>query len=129
MLSIQPVAGAAEGDEGKGVAELAPELAHVDVDGALVAVPVVSPPGVEQLPARQGQPAVLGERLEERELAGREIDGCAADPGFPAGEVDLDRAGGDRGWTTVGRAGRCPRCGAGWRARATSSRGENGLVT
>ena len=55
LASAQPVADAPHRGEGQVVAELLAQLADVDVDGALVAVPAVAPHPVEQLPARQGQ--------------------------------------------------------------------------
>ena len=58
----------------KDVTELLAQLADVDVHRALVAVPALSPHGIEELAARQRQSAVGGEVGEEIELAGGEGD-------------------------------------------------------
>ena len=52
MSSGQPVADAPHRRQGQAGAELLAQLAHVDVDRALVAVPAVAPPAVEELLAR-----------------------------------------------------------------------------
>ena len=67
------VADAPDGDDGAGVADLAAQLAHVDVDRARVAGERVAPDALEQLVARQHHAAVLEQGPEEVELLGREL--------------------------------------------------------
>ena len=125
--SVQPVADAPHRGERQVVAELLAELAHVDVDGALVADPAVAPHAVEQLPAAEGEALVFEQVGEQVELAGREGDRRAVEPRLAAADVDLDAA---RPCGTAGWLARLPsdRRRSAF-TRATSSRGENGLVT
>ena len=126
MRSSEPVPDAPHRGQWQPVAELLAELAHMDVDRAVVAVPVGSPHAVEQLSPAQRQPG-------------------SARPGTAAGRTRVPRAGRPRRRAGP-RDGRCrsrhrrrrgPRtrvCTPSVRrrmalTRATSSRGENGLVT
>src|SRR3954469_1215183 len=67
------VADAPHGNDRRGVAELAAELPDVDVDRARVAGEGVAPDALEQLVARQDEPAVVEELPEQVELLGREL--------------------------------------------------------
>ncbi len=69
-----PVADAADGRDRHRVAELLAHLRDVDVDGARVAEPVVTPDAVEDLLAREREPGPLGEEAEQVELLGGDVD-------------------------------------------------------
>ena len=64
--------------------------ADVDVDRALVAVPVRPPDAVEQLAPRQGLAPMAGEVDEEVELPAGQGDGLAAPRHLTPLEVDLE---------------------------------------
>ena len=68
------VADAPDRDDRRRVAELAPQLAHVDVDRARVARERVAPDPLEQLVARQHEAAVVEQLPEQVELLRRELD-------------------------------------------------------
>ena len=68
------VADAPDGDDRRGVAELAAQLAHVHVDRARVAGEGVAPDALEQLVARQHEAAVVEQLPEQVELLRRELD-------------------------------------------------------
>ena len=70
------------------VAELAPHLPHVDVDRARVAGERVAPDALEQLVAREHEPAVVEQLPEEVELLRRELDLLVADHHLAAAGVD-----------------------------------------
>src|SRR5438270_6407777 len=78
-------------DRGR-LTELAPELAHVDVDGARVAGEGVAPDALEQLVARQHEAAMVEELPEEVELLRRELDLHLADANLPPTRVDVQVA-------------------------------------
>src|SRR5947208_12031487 len=61
-------------DDRRRVAELPPQLPHVDVDGARVTRERVAPDPLEQLIAREDQALVVEELPEEVELLGRQPD-------------------------------------------------------
>src|SRR4051812_20005958 len=82
------VADAPDGDDGTGVADLAAELADVDIDRARVAGERVAPDALQQLVARQHHPAVLEQGPEEVELLGRELDVAGADRDLAPAGVD-----------------------------------------
>src|ERR1700751_2926462 len=71
------------GDDRCRIAELPPQLAHVDVDGAGIAGERVPPDPLEQLVAREDQPLVIEQLPEEVELLGREPDLLVADGALP----------------------------------------------
>src|SRR4051794_16139307 len=56
------------GDDRRGVAELPPQLADMDVDGAGVARKGVAPDALEELVARQHEPAVIEELPQQVEF-------------------------------------------------------------
>ena len=62
----------------------------MDVDGPLVAVPVVAPGTVEELPPAQREPLVLGQVEEEGELPGGQRHRLSRDPHLPTADVDLE---------------------------------------
>src|SRR4249919_2643375 len=65
------VADAPYGHDRGGFAELAPELANVDVDRARITGEGVTPDALEQLVAGQHEPAMVEQLPEEVELLGR----------------------------------------------------------
>src|ERR1700712_4221460 len=75
-----------------GVPDLAPELADVHVDRARVARERVAPHALEQLVAREHEPAVVEQLPEEVELLGRQLDRRAVHGELTAPGVDRDRA-------------------------------------
>ena len=77
---------------GRSGAELLAQLADVHVDRALVALPVDAPHAVEQLAAGERHAEVVGQVLQQVELARGERHRPAADPRLPAHAVDLDVA-------------------------------------
>src|SRR4051794_5411145 len=91
--SSQPVPDAPHGGERQGVAELLAELANMDVDGALVAVPPLAPDAVEDLLAGKSKAGVVGQEPEQVELARGEGDDIAADARLAPSSVDLHPAG------------------------------------
>jgi len=99
----------------------------MDIDGPLIAVPVVAPHPVEQLSARQGQAEVGGQVGEQIELPGGQGDHGPGPTHLPAPGIHFDgtevTTGGAplAGFTSLRRSMA--------RTRATSSRAENGLVT
>src|SRR5436305_4568401 len=82
------VADAPDRDDRRRVAELAPQLAHVDVHRARVAGERVAPDALEQLVARQHEAAVVEQLPEEVELLRRELDLLVADVHLAAAGVD-----------------------------------------
>src|SRR5947209_13752767 len=90
--SPQSVPHTPDGGEGQGVAEFLAQLAYVDVDGALVAVPPRAPDPVEDLLAAERQPAVLGQEVQEIELARRQRHNLAIHSRLAAPGVDLHAA-------------------------------------
>src|SRR5581483_6622819 len=86
------VADAPHRDDRRCVAELAPELAHVHVDGARVAGEGVAPDALEELVARQHEPTVVEQLPEEVELLRRELDLPVADAHLAPPRVDVEVA-------------------------------------
>src|SRR6266542_3171178 len=82
------VADAPDGDDWRGFAELAAQLANVHVDRARVAGERVAPDALEQLVARQHQPAVVEQLPEQVELLRRELHFLVADAYLAATCVD-----------------------------------------
>ena len=80
---------------GRSVPELLAQLGHVDVDRALVAVPVGPPHAVEQLLAGEGETDVVGQEGEQVELAGGERHRLSPLAHLAPAQVDLDLADGD----------------------------------
>ena len=82
----------------------------MDVDGAIVADPPFAPHAVEELATGQGEASVLGEMVEQVELAGGERNRFATEGRFSPGRVDdelppeVDRLGSLRRCGTVGSA-------------------------
>src|SRR5207237_4178587 len=75
-------------DDGRRVAELASELADVDVDRARVPGEGVAPDSLEQLVAREDEAAVVEQLPEQVELLRRELDLLLADARLTAAGVD-----------------------------------------
>src|ERR1019366_7630388 len=74
FAGAHPVADSAHRANEARVAELLAQVADVDVDDVVVAEPAWSPDALEQLPAAEHQPRLLGERLEQVELELRQLD-------------------------------------------------------
>src|SRR3954452_15925698 len=68
------VADPPDGDDRRGVAQLAAELANVHVDRPRVAGEGVAPDALQQLVARQHQAVVVEQLPEQVELLRRELD-------------------------------------------------------
>src|SRR5205085_10402107 len=103
--SVEAIADTPHGGERQRLAELLAQLPHVYVDRALVAVPVGSPDTVEELLAREREPGVLREELQQVELARGERDDPTVHPHLAPGGVDLDAAHHDLGSLAHGRLG------------------------
>src|SRR5262245_12740495 len=82
------VADAPDRHDRRGVAELAPDLTHVDVHGSRVTGECVAPYALEQLVARENESAVVEQLPQEVELLRRELDLLVADVHLPAARVD-----------------------------------------
>src|SRR6476659_8914264 len=82
------VAHAPDRDDRRGVAELAPQLPYVDVDGARVSREGVAPHTLEQLVACEHEPAVVEQLPEEIELLRGELNLLVADVHLPPARVD-----------------------------------------
>ncbi len=125
-LGVEPVADSANGVDAHARVDLLAHLRDVDVDGADVAEPVEAPHAVEDLLTAQRPTRAVGEEAEEVELLGRERDRLAVDADLAAPGVDGDVA-------DLDDLGRAPPPPSARRrtafTRATSSAGENGLVT
>ena len=83
---------------------------------------------VEQLLAGEDLAGVLGQHGQERELAGREVDGPALARDVVAGQIDFQVAGAYKA-RPADLALSAPARRSTARTLATSSRGEKGLVT
>src|SRR3954470_8472268 len=70
--------------------DLAPQVLHVRVDRALVAVVVVALHPVDQLEAREDAAGRAGEREEQLELRRRELDGPPLDDGLVALGIEAE---------------------------------------
>src|SRR5438270_1664396 len=90
--SSEAVPDAPHGGERQGVAELLAELANVDVDGALVAVPSRSPHAVEELLTGESQAGVVGQEPEQVELSRGKRHDVTADACLAPSCVDLHPA-------------------------------------
>src|SRR5439155_7762386 len=77
------VADPPDGDDRRCLAELAPELAHMDVHGPGVAGERVAPHALEELVAREDEAAVVEQLPQEIELLRRELDLLVADVHLP----------------------------------------------
>src|SRR3954471_6163531 len=86
------VADPPHGDDRRRVAELPPQLAHVDVDGAGVARERVAPDPLEQLVACEDEALVVEELPEEVELLGRQPDLLLPDVALPSAGVEHELA-------------------------------------
>src|SRR5262249_36850834 len=82
------VADAPDRDDRRGVAQLAPQLADVDVDRPRVAGEGVAPHALEQLVARPHEATVVEELPEQVELLRGELDLVVADANLAAAGVD-----------------------------------------
>jgi hypothetical protein len=123
--SAEPVADAADGRERQPVTELGAQLADVDVDRTLVAVPARTPDAVEELRAAESQAGVGGQILEQIELARGQRDNGRTAKDLAASGVDMDVAGGqDRRLDRGSLLGRVTAAQDG-----IDTGGENGLVT
>ena len=93
----EPVADAAHGLDLRSVgAELAADLADMDIDGPRLTREVRAPDVLEQTVAGQDDAGVPGERREEIELAGAEAEVAAGDRRLAAARIDPERADLDR---------------------------------
>src|SRR5438128_261512 len=86
------VADSPHGHDRRGVAELAAQLPHVDVDGAGVAGERIAPDALEQLVAREHESAVVEQLPEEVELLRGELDLLVADTHLATTGVDREVA-------------------------------------
>src|ERR671935_1212084 len=77
-----------DGDDRRGVAELAAQLPHVHVDGAGVACERIAPDAFEQLVARKHETAVVEQLPEQVEFFRRELNLAVADLRLSAAGVD-----------------------------------------
>ena len=68
--------------------ELAAQPAHVDIDRPRIAVVVMSPHAVEQLPARVGTSGMRGEHRQELELLGPQVDQLTGATDLVGDQVD-----------------------------------------
>src|SRR5437764_7821289 len=75
-------------DDRRRVAELPPQLPHVDVDGARVTCERVAPDPLEQLIAREDQALVVEELPKEVELLGRQPDLLVPEATFAPARVE-----------------------------------------
>src|SRR5205814_6028882 len=91
------VPGAADGADRLGIAQLAPELGDVHVDGARAAGIRHPPHEVEQLLAREHDARVLEEAREQLELLARQLDRRAGDRHVARVAPQDDVAGGEHG--------------------------------
>src|SRR4029079_10680699 len=92
LLRVEAVTDTAHGVDLHGVIDLLAHLCDVHVDGAHIAVPVVTPDAVEDLLAAHGEARPLGEEAEQVELFGGERDCFVVDPHLAAADVDRDAA-------------------------------------
>src|ERR1700704_865709 len=83
---------APNGDDGRGVLELAAQLAHVHIDRARIAGEGVTPDPLEQLVARQDEPAMIEKLPQQVELLGRKLDLLVADVHLTPSRVDVQIA-------------------------------------
>src|SRR5207253_11076825 len=90
------VADPPDGDDRRGVAQLAAELADVHVDRARVAGEGVAPDALEQLIARQDETTVVEQLPQEVELLRCELDLLLRDLDLAAAGVDVEVAVVDR---------------------------------
>ena len=108
--------------------ELLAQLAHEHVDRAVAVDHRVAPHALVDLLARQDLPLVVGEQLDQLELAAREVGAAAGREGLELVEPDLELAGHDRApRRRAPRRARRRRTTAS--ARAMTSSGWHGLVT
>src|SRR5262249_59782015 len=95
-VAVQAVTDAADGQDpsraGRVVFDLAAQVGHVTVAGAVVGDEVGVPGGLQQLPARV-RPVFFGELGEDPQLDRRQPDRPALDRRLVAQEVDRDIAG------------------------------------
>src|SRR4029078_7732901 len=89
----------------RGVAELAAELANVDVDRAGVSGEGVTPDTLEQLIAREHETAVIQQLPKKIELLRRKLDLLVADARLAAAGIDVEISLGDvcGVWSLCGR--------------------------
>src|SRR4029077_20773402 len=85
------VADTPNGHDRARVADLAPELAHVHVDRARIAGERVAPDALEQLVARQHEPAVVEQLPEQVEFLGGELHGRAVHEQLAPARIDRDQ--------------------------------------
>ena len=121
------VADAPDRHDRRRVAELAAQLAHVHVDRARVARERVAPDALEQLVAREHEPAMVEQLPEQVELLRRELDLLVADAHLAPAGVDREVAVPELLALALARA-RASRGAGSTCTRATSSRGLNGFV-
>ena len=134
IAGSHPVAEAADGADEPGlggvVAQLAPQVADVDVDQVLVADPLGPPDGVDELAAAERHPRSLRQRGQQVELGAGQRHRLTVDPDVPSDRVDGQRP--ERSQLRLsGRSVRARVRGSAQHApatRAISSRGLNGLV-
>src|SRR5437764_6085946 len=105
--SSQPVPHTPHSDQRQGIAEFLAQLAHVDVDRPLIAVPPGPPHAVEDLLAAERQAHVLGQELQQVELPCGQGHDLTVDAHLPAPGIHLDTAD-ERNVGPVPRWSLCP---------------------
>src|SRR6476660_8638499 len=83
------VAHAPHGDDRRRIAELPPELTHMDVDRARVSREGVTPDALEQLIPRQHETAMVEQLPQEIELLRSQLNLVLADAHFAPARVDF----------------------------------------
>ena len=127
--SLEAIADTVDGVEPLGllgiIAQLGAKVLHVAIDGALIALKVVAEHLLDQLHAVVDATGVTGKRGEQLKLGSRQVDFLALDQNLVARDIDDQIAEVEYldGWL-VGLMGTVNKA----RTRATSSRGENGLI-
>ena len=84
------VADPPDGDDRRRVAELAPNLPNVDVDGPRIAGEGVPPHALEQLVAGEHEPAMVEELPQQVELLRRELDLLVAHVHLTPARIDRE---------------------------------------
>ena len=111
------------GDRGLGRAELAPEIADVDIDDVGLGIVLVAPNRREDLLAGENAAAMAHQMDEQVELGARQSHLLSGAAHLAGDQVDLDVADAQRC-----RGGFCAARRSCARTRAASSASENGLT-
>src|SRR3954447_22017659 len=91
--------------------ELATELAHVDVDVAVLAAVGLAPHRPQDPALRDDSACVPEQDPQDLELTRRQLDGLVGDADLVALDVQDERAGGQSPGAVPRRAGPAPECG------------------